>query len=216
MSFDTILFDLDGTLTDPSLGITNSIIYALKKFGIEETDRKKLHSFIGPPLSDAFENYYGFSKEKSQLAVKYYREYFAPKGLFENSVFEGVEEMLKTLKDKGKKLIIATSKPQVFADEILKHFNLYRFFDFVVGSNLDGSLTKKSQVIAKTLEILKPENKRNICMVGDRMHDMQGATQNGITPVGVSFGFGSIDELKNSGAEYIINSVLELTEFLIK
>ena len=216
MSFDTILFDLDGTLTDPSLGITNSVIYALKKFGIEETDREKLYSFIGPPLSDAFKNYYGFSKEKSQLAVEYYREYFAPKGLFENSVFDGVDKMLKTLKSKGKTLIIATSKPQVFADKILKHFNLYEFFDFVVGSNLDGSLTKKSDVIEKVLSILKPKDKSNICMVGDRMHDMNGAIQNGITPIGVSFGFGSIDELKNSGAEYIINSVLELTEFLIK
>lgn len=215
MNFDTILFDLDGTLTDPAEGITNSVIYALKKMGIAPPERKELLKFIGPPLAQSFEKYFNLSYEQSLKAVDIYREYFAPKGLFENTLFDGVPEMLKSLKKDGKKIVLATSKPTVFANKILKHFNLYNFFDLTVGSNLDGSLTNKAEVITVALERLGNIKKDRAVMVGDRSHDIVGGIKNGLFTVGVTFGYGSEEELKAAGASHIVNSVKELTEFLI-
>lgn len=215
MNFDTILFDLDGTLTDPAEGITNSVIYALKKMGIAPPERKELLKFIGPPLAQSFEKYFNLSYEQSLKAVDIYREYFAPKGLFENTLFDGVPEMLKSLKKDGKKIVLATSKPTVFANKILKHFNLYDFFDLTVGSNLDGSLTNKAEVITVALERLGNIKKDRAVMVGDRLHDIVGGIKNGLFTVGVTFGYGSEEELKAAGASHIVNSVKELTEFLI-
>ena len=215
MNFDTILFDLDGTLTDPAEGITNSVIYALKKMGIAPPERKELLKFIGPPLAQSFEKYFNLSKDQSLRAVDIYREYFAPKGLFENTLFDGVHEMLKSLKKDGKKIVLATSKPTVFANKILKHFNLYDFFDLTVGSNLDGSLTNKAEVITVALERLGNIKKDRAVMVGDRSHDVIGGIKNGLFTVGVTFGYGSEEELKGAGASHIVNSVKELTEFLI-
>ncbi|MBQ7108706.1 MAG: HAD family hydrolase [Clostridia bacterium] len=215
MNFDTILFDLDGTLTDPAEGITNSVIYALKKMGIAPPERKELLKFIGPPLAQSFEKYFNLSYEQSLKAVDIYREYFAPKGLFENTLFDGVPEMLKSLKKNGKKIVLATSKPTVFANKILKHFNLYDFFDLTVGSNLDGSLTNKAEVITVALERLGNIKKDRAVMVGDRSHDVIGGIKNGLFTVGVTFGYGSEEELKAAGASHIVNSVKELTEFLI-
>ena len=127
--YQYILFDLDGTLTDPGLGITNSVMHALKKFGIDIPDRAALYKFIGPPLQESFEKYYGFSNEKSELAIQYYREYFKVSGLYENEVYDGIEELLKNLKAQNKSVILATSKPEVFAVEILKHFeHNFKFF----------------------------------------------------------------------------------------
>ncbi len=215
MNFDTILFDLDGTLTDPAEGITNSVIYALKKMGIAPPERKELLKFIGPPLAQSFEKYFNLSYEQSLKAVDIYREYFAPKGLFENTLFDGVPEMLKSLKKDGKKIVLATSKPTVFANKILKHFNLYDFFDLTVGSNLDGSLTNKAEVITVALERLGNIKKDRAVMVGDRSHDIVGGIKNGLFTVGVTFGYGSEEELKAAGASHIVNSIKELTEFLI-
>lgn len=215
MNFDTILFDLDGTLTDPAEGITNSVIYALKKMGIAPPERKELLKFIGPPLAQSFEKYFNLSYEQSLRAVDIYREYFAPKGLFENTLFDGVPEMLKSLKKDGKKIVLATSKPTVFANKILKHFNLYDFFNLTVGSNLDGSLTNKAEVITVALERLGNIKKDRAVMVGDRSHDIVGGIKNGLFTVGVTFGYGSEEELKAAGASHIVNSVKELTEFLI-
>jgi len=215
MNFDTILFDLDGTLTDPAEGITNSVIYALKKMGIAPPERKELLKFIGPPLAQSFEKYFNLSYKQSLKAVDIYREYFAPKGLFENTLFDGVPEMLKNLKKDGKKIVLATSKPTVFANKILKHFNLYDYFDLTVGSNLDGSLTNKAEVITVALERLGNFKKDRAVMVGDRSHDGMGGIKNGLFTVGVTFGYGSEEELKAAGASHIVNSVKELMEFLI-
>jgi len=215
MNFDTILFDLDGTLTDPAEGITNSVIYALKKMGIAPPERKELLKFIGPPLAQSFEKYFNLSYKQSLKAVDIYREYFAPKGLFENTLFDGVPEMLKNLKKDGKKIVLATSKPTVFANKILKHFNLYDYFDLTVGSNLDGSLTNKAEVITVALERLGNFKKDRAVMVGDRSHDVIGGIKNGLFTVGVTFGYGSEEELKAAGASHIVNSVKELMEFLI-
>ena len=214
MEYTAVLFDLDGTLTDPAEGITNSVVYALKKMGIEPPCKKELLKFIGPPLLESFEKFYSLSKEDSLKAVEFYREYFAPKGIFENSVIEGMDTLVKKLKNRNKKVILATSKPKVFADEILKHFNLYEYFDLTVGSNLDGSLTDKAEVISVALEKAKITELSSVVMVGDRCHDMIGAVKNKITPVGVTFGYGSKEELLESGAKYIADNVSELEEIL--
>lgn len=215
MIFNTILFDLDGTLTDPAIGITNSVAYALKKMGIAPPERKELLKFIGPPLAGSFEKYYGLSKEESYKAVDIYREYFAPKGIFENTLFEGVPEMLQKLKNAGKTLALATSKPTVFAEKILKHFNLYDYFDLVVGSNLDGTLTDKAEVVSVVLENLDIKNYKTAVMVGDRSHDIIGGTKNNLTTVGVTFGYGSENELMEAGATNIVHSVIELKNLLL-
>lgn len=174
-TYDTFFFDLDGTITDSSLGITNSVIYALKKFGIEETDRTKLYKFIGPPLNLSFEQYYGFSEEQVWQAIEYYREYYCDKGNFENRVYEGFENILKKLKDAGKKLVVATSKPEPFARQIIEHFGLSKYFDYVAGMELDGRRATKAEVIQYALEICRIQDKSSILMIGDREHDVQGA-----------------------------------------
>lgn len=215
MRFDTVLFDLDGTLTDPALGITNSIIYSLNKFGISVNDRSELYFFIGPPLVDSFMKYCGFSKEKAETAVEYYREYFKDKGLFENSVYTGIPELLETFKKSGVKIILATSKPHIFAEKILKHFDLYKYFDLIVGATLDGSLGEKSDIIAAALKQIERINLSRTAMVGDRKFDIEGAIQNGITPIGVLYGYGDKKELETAGAKLIAKDVDQLKSLLI-
>ncbi|BBC56764.1 hydrolase [Streptococcus mutans LP13] len=149
--YQTILFDLDGTLTNPALGITNSLVYALEKFNIEVTDKKELYRFIGSPLQDSFENFYHFSKEDSLKAVDFYRDYFRHKGFYENEVYQGIPDLLERLKAQGKKLLVATSKPERFARQILKHFELFDYFDLVAGASMDGSRRLKGDVIAHAL-----------------------------------------------------------------
>lgn len=209
-----ILFDLDGTLTDPAEGITNSVAHALKKFGIENTDRTKLYKFIGPPLLDSFMEYYGFSQEKAQTAIDYYREYFRDTGIYENRVYDGIENMLETLKKSGKEIILATSKPEPFAREILRHFGLDKYFLFAAGSNLDGSRCAKAEVIAYALESAGIADKSEAIMVGDRKHDIIGAQKTGLDSIGVLFGYGSREELEQAGATFIAETVEELTNLL--
>ena len=180
--YQNILFDLDGTLTNSELGITNSVAYALKKFDIEVKDKKELTIFIGPPLRSSFESFYGFSKEKSLQAVEYYREYFSEKGLYENKVYENIPELLASLKQSGKKLAVATSKPEKFSIQILKHFGLYDYFDFVAGATMDGSRSKKADVIGYALESMEIENLSETIMVGDRKHDVIGAQKAAVAP----------------------------------
>ena len=151
--YSYVLFDLDGTLTDPELGITNCVMYALEKFGIKVEDRKSLRPFIGPPLTYSFQEFYGLSEEESKQAVVYYRERFPTKGLYENEVYEGVVEMLQALKEQGKKIVLATSKPEIYAIEILKHFKLIEYFDYVAGATLDGSRGDKADVITYALQM---------------------------------------------------------------
>ena len=198
----TILFDLDGTLTDPMMGITKSVQYALKKHGIIEEDLWNLTKFIGPPLMDSFKRYYGFSEEEARQAVVDYREYFAPTGKFENVVYNGIPEMLQALKEQGFVLAVATSKPEVFAKDILVHFDLEQYFDFVGGALLTGR-TDKAEVIAYVLEYLGVE-KQNVIMVGDREHDIIGAAKNQLDSVGVLYGYGDrsrLDRRDSRGTE---------------
>ncbi|MFA6941169.1 MAG: HAD family hydrolase [Clostridiaceae bacterium] len=206
MKYKNILFDLDGTLTDSKEGITRSVQYALSKFGISVDSLDQLNNFLGPPLKDAFMEYFNFSEEEAETAVKYYRERFKDKGIFENQVYEGIEKLLIKLKDNGLNLFIATSKPRAFADRILKHFNLFSYFDAVIGSEFDGTRNKKGDVISYVISEYKLDNKDDIIMVGDRRHDVIGAKENGIDVIGVTYGYGSIDELKGAGASYLAGS----------
>ncbi len=216
MSYSTLLFDLDGTLTDPKEGIVNSIIYSLKKYEITENDRQKLLKFIGPPLTESYSKYYGFSQEEAYRAVDYYREYYSVKGIFENHLYDGIADMLITLKNAGKRIVLATSKPEVYAKQILEHFKIDTYFDFVGGSTLDGSRVKKSDVIEYVLANLQLPDKKEIVMIGDREHDIIGANQNGLDSIGVLFGYGTKQELFDAGATHIVETVKDLQELLLK
>ena len=210
--YKAILFDLDGTLTDSSVGITKSVIYALKKYGIEEEDQKKLYAFIGPPLTESFQKFYGFSAEQSIEAVEYYREYYREIGIFENKVYEGMKETLRQLKEKGKRLMVATSKPEPFARRIIRHFGLASYFEYVAGMELDGGRGTKAEVIAYALQSCGIDDRGKTVMVGDREHDVIGAKKEGLDCIGVLYGFGSREELEKAGADWIIEKPEELCE----
>ncbi len=211
-----ILLDLDGTLTDPEIGITNGVMYALEKYGIIVTDRKELYCFIGPPLVDAFMEYYGFSEEDAKQAVVYYREFFRKTGIYENRVYDGVREMLEILKKDGKNLILATSKPQEFAEIVLNHFDLMKYFDCVVGATFDGTLNYKADVIAVALKRGNVRDLKSAIMIGDRHHDIEGAKQNKLDSIGVLYGFGNREELTNSGADYIAETPKDILKIINK
>ncbi len=210
-----VLFDLDGTLTNPEIGITSSVMYALEKFNIKVEDRKELHPFIGPPLSYSFQTYYGLSEEESEQAIKYYRERFSVKGLYENEVYPGVENLLQQLKESGKTLIIATSKPEEFTLKILEHFDLLKYFDYVAGATMDGSRGEKADVIHYAIEISGIENMSEAIMIGDRKYDILGAKENGLDSIGVLFGFGDREELTEAGADYIVENMEDIARVLL-
>lgn len=218
--FKYILFDLDGTLTDPKLGITSSVQYALRALGIEEPSLDRLEPFIGPPLADSFREFYGLEGERLATAIDKYRERFATQGIFENEIYPGIPQMLADLKAKGKKLAIASSKPTLFVEQILEHFEIGKYFDHVVGSNMDGTRGTKEEVVEETLRQMltvemTPAQKRDaVAMVGDRKFDIEGARAHGITSVGVLFGYAPEGELEEAGADYIVNSVRSLQVLL--
>ena len=209
-----IFFDLDGTLTDSAQGIKNSVRYALSKYGITESNQQTLNAFIGPPLYDSFVKYYGFDDKTANEAVAFYREYFSEKGLYENEVYAGVEEMLTQLKARGKTLVIATSKPEKFTFRILRHFDLEKYFHFIAGATMDISRAHKADVIRYALENVAPQDKTQVIMVGDREHDVLGAKANGIDCIGVLYGYGSEEELAFSGAKELVNTPLQLLEVI--
>ena len=209
-----IFFDLDGTLTNPSEGITNSVAYALKYYNIAAEDKMELYKFIGPPLAQSFSDFYGFSAEKSIEAVEKYREYFADRGIFENVVYQGVPELLSSLKAAGFSLAMATSKPEVFAKRIADKFGLTQYFDFIGGSLLDNSRTDKGEVIEYVLTSLGADREKTV-MVGDRCHDILGAKKCGVLSTGVLYGFGNREELQKAGADFIVSTPSELQNLLI-
>ncbi|PFD74683.1 phosphoglycolate phosphatase [Bacillus cereus] len=214
--YTTFLFDLDGTLTDPKEGIINSVLYALKKVGIEELHVSELDSFIGPPIQQSFIERYNMSEGEVERAVFYFREYLKQRGLFENNVYEGIPDLLQQLKSSANRLFVATSKPTVFAKQVLEHFQLTDYFEDIVGSNLDGTRIKKEEIIAHILQTNEELNKEEIVMIGDRKHDIIGANRNEIASIGVLYGYGSETELTEVGATHIANDVKELHHFCIE
>lgn len=210
-----LFFDLDGTLTDPALGITNSFIHALKYFGMEIPSYKTLCTFIGPPLPDTFKTQFGFDDTKAAEGVKKYREYFATKGLLENSVYPGIPELLAELKKAGKKLVVATSKPEEYSVRIIEHFGLSQYFENICGSLMNESRSKKDEVISYAIERNNISDKSKILMIGDRKHDILGAKKVGLKSCGVLFGYGSQEELETAGADYIAKDISQLRSILL-
>ena len=218
MSFKYILFDQDGTLTDPKEGITKSVQHALRAFGIDEPDLDQLVSFIGPPLIESFRDFYDFTPEQALEGVAKYREYFCDRGIFENKVIPGIPRLLQNLKENGKILCLATSKPEPFARKILEHFDLMQWFDETVGASLDESRGTKKDVIEDALRRLQigEKERRETVMVGDRKHDILAASALELSSVGVTFGYAPEGELKTAGAGHIVSSVEELEAYLLK
>lgn len=215
MNFKNILFDLDGTLTDPKLGITKSVQYALSKFDIYEHDLDRFVPFIGPPLVQSFIEHYSFSESDAWRAVEYYREYFREKGIFENVLYSGVEQLLQKLQTQERMIILATSKPTVFAEQILAHFQIRSYFNYVHGSELDGTRSDKTDLIEYIVTNHQLELAPTV-MIGDRKHDIIGANNNRIHAIGVSYGYGSEEELKSAGPDIIVKTVQNLSGFLLR
>ncbi|CUU47844.1 MULTISPECIES: HAD family hydrolase [Clostridium] len=214
-NFEYILFDLDGTLTDSGEGITKSVQYALKSFGILVDDLKELNKFIGPPLKDSFKEYYNFDEEKAQLGLVKYREYFADKGIYENKLYDGIPELLEVLKKNNKKIVLATSKPEVYARQILQYFKIDKYFDFAAGADFEETRVNKGDVIKYALQEANITDLSKVIMVGDREHDIIGAKENNIKSVGVLYGFGDVIELTQARAEYIVKDTEELLNILL-
>lgn len=210
-----ILFDLDGTLTDPAEGITNSVRHALDKMEIEYGPEMDLTRFIGPPLDESFRDIFGLEEEAIHKAIGYFREYFADKGLYQNYPFEGMAEMLQNLCGEGFTLYIATSKPQIFAEKVLEMFDMAQYFANITGSPLNDAGTSKDEIIRISLET-NSINPETAIMVGDRKHDILGAAKNGIPSVGVLFGYGDRQEHTAAGATYIAEDIGRLYSILIE
>lgn len=215
MKYKYMLFDLDGTLTDPMIGITRSVQYALRSYGIEEPDLNRLCPFIGPPLKDSFMKFYGFPEEQAREAIDRYREYFAVTGLFENKEYPGIHEMLGELKRQGAVLLVATSKPEVFARQILKHFHMDTYFDFIGGADMEETRVRKGEVIRYVLEESGITDVSRAVMIGDREHDILGARENGMDSIGVLYGYGNLEEHQEAGADAVAATVGELAEMLL-
>lgn len=216
MSISYLLFDLDGTLTDPGEGITNCVRYALEKFGIHASSREKLYPYIGPPLHHSFMQFHGLSEEDAARAVDFYRERFSEVGLFENEVIEGILDLLRDLQERGVTLIVATSKPEEFTNRILERYDLMRYFTCAVGSTLSGLRPEKADVIAYIREKYPEIAAENTLMIGDRKFDILGAHACGLPAVGVLFGYGDRAEMEAAGADYIVETVEELGDLLRK
>ena len=208
-----ILFDLDGTLTDSGEGIINSVIPALEHYGIAIPPREELRVFVGPPLHDTFLRF-GVPADQLENATKIYRSRYIPIGKFENAPYPGIPELLETLKSQGHKLFVATSKPEPMAVEILEHFDLAQYFDRICGASMDTSRSSKEAVIAYLLE--QNGSAENMVMVGDTKYDVIGAKAHGIPTIGVSWGYGEIDEMLEAGATAIAHTTQELLELLQK
>ena len=208
MSYDVILFDLDGTLTDSAEGIVNSVVYALERKGVPYANKQELRRFVGPPLQDSFRDYCGFSDEQVKETVRIFREYFTEKGIYENSVYDGVKEMLDSLCRAGRTLAVATSKPELFAEQILARFDLAKYFSVIAGASMDG--TTKPVVIREALRRLGVKASDRVLMVGDREHDILGAKEVGVASLGVLYGYGSEEELRTAGADHIVKTPSEI------
>lgn len=211
-----ILFDLDGTLTESAPGIINSVRYTLARYGIKGFDENKLRKFIGPPLAESFSKYLGFKGSRCTEAIAVYREYFSRKGMFENSVYDGVANALEKLRGNGIKLAVATSKPEVFAKQILERFSLSEYFEAICGIPMEDEAMTKATVVARAIKELGASDLSEILMVGDRDYDAVGAHTNGIECAGVTYGYGSRNELTEAGCEYIFDSLDQLCCELLK
>lgn len=210
-----LLFDLDGTLTDPAEGITKCVQFALAHFGIERR-AEELTEFIGPPLLEQFMSYAGFDRAQAEEAIVWYRKRFSNIGIFENRVLNGVPEMLSRLKNANLTLCVASSKPEVYVLRILAKYDLLRYFDVVCGSELDGRRTKKADVIEETLKrLFYTGDRRDVLMIGDRIHDIEGGNACRVDALGVTFGFAPEGELESSRAVFLADTPAQTADFIL-
>ena len=212
---EIVLFDLDGTLTDPGIGITNSAMYALEKLGLPVPDREALYQIIGPPLTETFEKIFGLQGEEIMRGIQLYREYYKDRGLYENEVYPGIPEALKKLRDAGVLLAVASSKPELYVEEIIRHFGLESCFTGIYGASMDETRNRKEEVILHALSKLQVEDRSKVLMVGDRNYDIFGARNCGIPALSVLYGYGSEEELKAAGAERICRTPEELPAYIL-
>lgn len=208
------LFDLDGTLTDPGLGITNSVMHALRRMGLAVPPREELYAYVGPPLTESFVNIGGVRREDAFTALGFFREYFSTRGILENEIYPGIPELLEEIRSGGGVIVLATGKPLPFAEKILEHFGIKRYFDYLAGNDMAEKYTKKRDLIEDVLREagVSAANKKECVMIGDRSHDVIGAHEAGIEAVGVLYGYGSLEELEGCRAERIAKDVGELRE----
>ena len=211
---DAILFDLDGTLSDPKVGIVKSLRYALSKFDIADESDERLVSFIGAPLFLFLQQQYSMDEEQAQHAMGFYREYYSETGIYENTVYPGIPELLERLRDGGKTLCVATLKPAVFAERVLEYFELRPFFDHVAGPDLRPEGLTKTEIITQALASMMNISKNRTIMIGDREHDIIGARKNGIASIAVAYGYGSMEELQSASPDHVAASVEELAQLL--
>lgn len=212
--YDTVFFDLDGTIIDSGEGVSNSVLYALNKFGINETKEKAL-KFIGPPLAESFKEFYGFSEEKAAEGIKIYREYYREKGIYECYVYEGITDLLKGLKENGYKVVLCTSKPEEYAKRILDHFDIIKHFDYPCGATMDEKTRASKDDVMQYAFETSGAKKESTIMVGDRMFDINSANKFGIDSIGVTFGYGARKELEDAKATYVFDTAKEIEELLI-
>ncbi len=214
--YDIIFFDLDGTLTDPAHGLVDSFAYGLSKMGITWDDKQELKRFIGPPLYTEWQEVYGFTPEQSSKALDFFTEYYQVYGWWDNTVYPGVKQMLAKIKASGKKIVLATSKPEHFARKILDLFDLAQYFDFIAGAIADKIRDKKWEVLSYAIESVGAENMKEKCiLVGDRKYDAEGAKICGIDSLGVLYGHGDYEEMRSSGFVYLCESSEAVAEYLI-
>ncbi len=214
MAYEYILFDLDGTLTDPAEGIYNSVYHALSRMEKPRPPMEKMPAFIGPPLVEGFAAVCGMSEAEGERARDLFREYYPAKGIFECRLYDGTEEMLAALAGRGYRLVLATSKPEIFARRILDRFGLSRYFTYVAGSLLDESRSQKSEVIAYALASVGSPDPATCLMVGDRAYDARGARALGLECLGVLWGYGDEEELSAAGALMLARTQKELLSLL--
>ncbi len=211
-----VLFDLDGTLTDSREGIINGFIYALNSLGIKEEDRKSIEKYIGPPLDESFRNGYGLDEEQVKNAVNKYREYYSAEGLYLNKIYQGMKELIIDLYNNDKKVILATAKPLEFSRRILEQNDILQYFNFLSAYMIDGTRTTKQEIIKYALDNIENLNLDESILFGGRHYDIECAKVNNLKTIGVTYGFGSEEELKDAGATYIAHDMKELHDILFE
>lgn len=215
MRYKVVMLDLDGTIIDPYIGITESVYYALNKMGLKDIVKSELTKFIGPPLIDSFQSFYGMSESEALQAIDYYRENFNVKGKYDFVVYEGMIDLINTLKEKGHEIVIATSKPTPFAIDIINHIDISDAFSHIVGSYLDGRRNYKKDIIAHIMTLYPDLTNQDFIMVGDREFDVLGAKHHSIDTIAVSYGYGSYEELQLASPTHIVDDVDSLINMLI-
>jgi phosphoglycolate phosphatase len=213
--YDLILFDLDGTLTDPASGLVKSFSYALSRMGVDCRDRESLKRFIGPPLYDEWQRVYGFSAEESGKALDYFHEYYEVHGWCDNVMYEGIPALLAALKAAGKRIVLATSKPERFAKKVLRLFDIHTYFDFEAGAYSDRIRDKKWEVLQYSLDAVGASDYARCILIGDRKYDAEGAAICGIDSIGVLWGHGTEEEITTSGFTYVAKTPEDVVKLLL-